>query len=152
MVTVLDVLRKIGSHRFCEINQYVQNQRLVSFGMHCGYDSRYIKEVCKGWYYLNQSDADTKYIQLQSINRELNLNLHIEIGENFMAKSNPKTLRTTSRKHKLKVTMADGEVIDYDGPGDVFMACIDKLGPRKVSGKANIEVQGSALLTSTTTS
>lgn len=152
LFTVLEVLRTIGSKRFGEINLEVQGQRLVSSEKQHGYKSTYIKEVCDGWYYLNQSDACTKCYQLHSINEQLNLNLSIELGEGFIAKANPKTVRRSPIRRKLKVTMADGDVIDYDGPEEVFMTCIDKLGPRTLSAKANFDFHGSPLFTTTNTS
>ena len=152
LFTVLEVLRTIGSKRFAEINLDVQGQKLVSSEKHHGYKSIFIKEVCDGWYYLNQSDARTKYLQLNSINEQLNLNLSIELGEDFIATANPKTVRRSPIKKKLKVTMVGGQVIDYDGPTDVFMTFIDKLGPRILSAKANFDFHGSPLFTTTNTS
>lgn len=145
--TVIETLKKIGSERFDEINLFVKEQRLVSFGRQNGYSSSYIKEICDGWFYLNQSDAYTKFLQLDNIRRQLNLDIKIELNEAFKAQCNPKTTRKSSKRQTIKVTMADGGVIDYEGHGDVFMTCIDKLSPRNVSAKANIDFHGSSLFT-----
>ena len=130
--TVIEVLRKIGVERFGEITMSIRKRPLVSQEIYPEL-KKYTKEVIPGWYYINQSDTREKTSQLINISRLLNLNLAVEVGSNFTANADPKIPGATRPKNKLVVTMPDGEVIDYESYRDVFMACIDKLGPRRVS-------------------
>ena len=149
--TVIEVLRKIGVERFGEITMSIRKRPLVSQEVYPEL-KKYTKEIIPGWYYINQSDTREKTSQLINISRLLNLNLTIEVGSDFKASANPKIPGATRPKNKLLVTMSNGEVIDYESYSDVFMACIDKLGPRKVSKIANFNLSANCpLLTVTDT-
>lgn len=149
--TVIEVLRKIGVERFGEITMSIRKRPLVSQEIYPEL-KKYTKEIIPGWYYINQSDTREKTSQLINISRLLNLNLTVEVGSNFTANADPKIPGATRPKNKLVVTMPDGEVIDYESYRDVFMACIDKLGPRRVSNSANLDLSANCpLLTVTDT-
>ena len=149
--TVIEVLRKIGEERFGEITMSIRKRPLVSKEIYPELQ-KYTKEIIPGWYYINQSDTREKTSQLINISRLLNLNLTVEVGTRFTANADPKIPGATRPKNKLLVTMPDGEVIDYESYKDVFMACIDKLGPRRVSNRANIDLSANcSLLTVTNT-
>ena len=149
--TVLEVLRKIGVEHFGKISLSIRKRPLVSQEIYPEL-KKFTKEIISGWYYINQSDTREKTSQLINISRLLNLNLLVEVGSNFPTNAAPKIPGATRSKNKLLVTMPDGEVIDYESYRDVFMACIDKLGPRRVSNSANLDLSANCpLLTVTNT-
>ena len=149
--TLLETLRRIGSARFNEINLTIGELPLISQQTFPQKKRSYTKEICDGWYYINQSDVRTKYCQLLNISKTLNLELKVEVGD-FKPERNPRMARMLRPKNRLVVTMPSGEVIDYDSYKDVFMTCVaDHIGPHTVSSRANFEIHGNCLLTTTNT-
>lgn len=146
--TMLKVLLKIGCENFPQITLETAGQRFVtkSFGAKV---KKYAREIIDGWYYINRTDTREKALQLINISRALNLDLIIEVG-NFEPLLISRSVKHTKPKNKLQVTMSDGEIIDYDGFSDVLMACIDRLGPRKVSHYANFDLSSKCPLFETT--
>ena len=120
--TMLKVLLKIGCENFPQITLETAGQRFVtqSFGPKV---KKYVREIIDGWYYINRTDTREKALQLININRVLNLDLIIEVG-NFEPLHISRSVKHAKPKNKLQVTMSDGEIIDYDGFSDVLMACI----------------------------
>ncbi|MCM1164167.1 MAG: hypothetical protein NC339_07970 [Muribaculaceae bacterium] len=146
--TVIAVLRKIGPSRFPEITLKTGEHRFVSREI-VPELKKYTKDICDGWYYINRTDTREKTLQLISINNQLNLDLKIELGE-FEAVRNPIRRRGAQPQHRLIVTMHDGEVIDYESYRDVFATVIDIFGPRRVSARANIDLNRNQSLLTTT--
>lgn len=149
--TVLAALAKIGSDRFHEIKLEIRKHPLVSQEIYPELKN-YTDEICPNWYYISQTDTDEKFAQLLQINKQLNLNLTIECNEDLKPSPNPKKQEQRSKrpKHRLVVTMPDGELVDYDSYRDVFMTVIDKLGPRTVSSKANFDLNSNQPLLTVT--
>lgn len=138
--TILDVLRKIGPGRFPEITLEMRKRPLVSQEKYPEFPGNYTKEICPGWYYLNQSDTRTRQAQLINIDKLLNLGLLIEVGENLETSVETAKRGGTRSKTKLVVTMPDGEILDDNSYRDVFVKCIERLGARKVSSRANFDL------------
>lgn len=147
--TVIEVLRKIGVERFSEISLQIRRRPLVSQEIFPELKN-YTKEIIPSWYYITQSDTREKTSQLININRELNLNLKIEVGSEFKGTSRPRIEGRKRPKNRLIVTLPNGEVLDYGSYRDVFTACIDKLGPYRVSRVANIDLARDRPLITTT--
>lgn len=148
--TVIAVLRKLGKERFSEINFTLGSRRVVSQV----YDPKlksYLKEITDGWYYFNQNDTKGKTNQLINLNRQFDLGMKIEVG-NFKGQKDPNIPGLTLTKNRLVVTMPDGEVINHESYRDVFADCIYKLGPRRVSAKANMKLSKKKDLFSATNS
>lgn len=146
--TVIAVLRKLGKERYPEINFTLGSRRVVS-QVYEPKLKRYLKEITDGWYYFNQNDTKGKTNQLINLNRQFNLGMKIEVGA-FKGSSDPSIPGSTRSKKRLVVTMPDGGVINHESYRDVFADCIYKLGPRRVSAKANIELSKNQDLFSTT--
>ena len=147
--TVIEVLKWIGESRFHEITLENGGKPLVSQEIY-PHLKKYQKEIIPGWYYTNRTDTREKTSQLININRTLGLNLVIQTSDEFRGSKNPPIACSSRPKNCLKVTLPDGEVIDYEGYKDVFMACIDKLGPRLISSKANFDLSSKCPLLTTT--
>lgn len=136
--TIIEVLRWIGPERFEDIPIKINGRPLVSRNTYS--DMRnYTVEILPGWHFIRQADTRQRYLQLISINDSLNLELKIEIGD-YKSQRNPCSGSESTRpKSLLRVTMPDGEIIDYDSFRDVFGTVVDKLGPRTISAKANFD-------------
>ena len=147
--TVIAVLKWIGESRFHEITLENGGKPLVSQEIY-PHLKKYQKEIIYGWYYTNRTGTREKTSQLININRALGLNLVIETSDEFRGEKNPPIAGSSRSKNWLKVTLPDGEVLDYEGYKDVFMACIDKLGPRLISSKANFDLSSKCPLLTTT--
>lgn len=137
--TVIAVLQKIGVERFSKITMLIRKRPLVSQKIYPEL-KKYTKEIVPGWYYITQSDTREKTSQLININRMLNLGLKIEVSNNFTGTPDPKIEGATRPKKKLIVSLPDGDIIDYYSYKDVFMACIDKLGPHRIMYRANLDL------------
>lgn len=136
--TVIAVLKKIGKDNFSEIGFTLGNRRVVTQD----YNPRlrgYLKEITDGWYYFNQNDTKGKTNQLINLNNQFNLDMKIEVGP-FNGTPDPTQSRSCRPKNRLVVTMSDGTVIDHESFRQVFADCIYRLGPRRVSAKANIQL------------
>lgn len=136
--TVIAVLRKLGKERYPEINFTLGSRRVVSKVYEPKLKS-YLKEITDGWYYFNQNDTKGKTNQLINLNKQFNLGMTIEVGA-FKGVADPSIPGSTRSKNRLVVTMPNGEVIDHESYRQVFADCIYKLGPRRVSAKANIKL------------
>ena len=146
--TVIAVLRKLGKERYPDINFTLGSNRVVS-QVYNPKLKNYLKEITDGWYYFNQNDTKGKTNQLINLNSQFNLGMKIEVGA-FKGIADPRLPGATRPKNRLVVTMPNGEVIDHESYRQVFADCIYKLGPRRVSAKANIELSKNQDLFSTT--
>lgn len=146
--TVLKTLEKIGESRLGEITLETGKHPLVSQEIFSDL-KECTREIIPGWYYIDKGSTGDRHNQLININRELNLGLKIEVSDKFKGKSNPSE-RQRRPKNRLVVTLPDGHIVDYESFQDVFMACIDKLGARKISSKANIHMNGNRQLLTVT--
>lgn len=147
--TVLAVLRKIGEEKFPDISLMRGKNRVVSQS-YCPEVKKYIREIIPGWYYFNQSDTREKTNQLININRQFNIGMKIEVGK-FKGEADPRIEGATQHKNRLVVIMPNGDIIDYESYRQVFVDCIYRLGPRKVSiASVDITVSKNRDLFSTT--
>jgi len=77
--TLMDVIRYAGARKVMGLGIYIMGGNLVSSELH--FNERYRvgqKEVEPGLYVCTYSSTDTKYDQIQKINKELDLGLIIE--------------------------------------------------------------------------
>ena len=145
--TFIEVLKWIGAQRFDEIPVKINGRPLVS---HETYPIKnYTIEILPGWHFIKQADTRERYLKLLAINNGMNLGMKIEIGD-FKGEKNPPIQGVCRPKSLLRVTMPDGELVDYDSYRDVFMTVIDKLGPRTISAKANFDWSANQPLLSVT--
>lgn len=146
--TVLKTLEKIGEPRLGEISLETGGLPLVSQEIFPGL-KKCTREIIPGWYYIDKGSTGDRHNQLININRELNLGLKIEVSDQFNGTPNP-AKRQSRPKNRLVVTLPDGHIVDYESFRDVFMACIDKLGARRISSKANLYLNGNRQLLTVT--
>lgn len=96
--------------------------------------SRYMEEICDGWYLNTQGGTRDKYIQSLHIKKVLDLNLEIEAGEFEIITKSP-SISKKSPKKTLKVIFEDGTEILHLSFKDVFIECIRKIGAAWVCSK-----------------
>lgn len=132
--TMIHVLEEIGSDVFPEINLELCHQPLLSKEIYPQYEE-WMKPVCDGWYLNAQSDSDSKYLQLRSINEQLSLGLNIEIGTDFETEKKPVREKKSRTKNKLLVKFPDGEYVGNDSALDTFLEVVWKLGVDNIMRK-----------------
>ena len=132
--TLIAVLREIGSKRFPLIKLDVCYLPMLSKKIYPQYQ-KYMKPVSDGWYVNTQSNTDSKFMQLKSINTQLDLKLKIEIGDDFETEVPPNRESRSKSKDKLLVRFPDGEFVANDSATDTFLECIWKLGVEDIKRK-----------------
>lgn len=86
--TMIETLTEIGSNRFPEINLEIGHLPLLSKEIYAKF-KEWMKPVCDNWYMNARSDSEDKYIQLRSINDQLDLGLKIELSEDLETEKTP---------------------------------------------------------------
>lgn len=125
--TMIAVLTEIGSDKFSDINLELCHLPLLSKEIYPQY-KEWMKPVCDDWYLNAQSNSDSKYLQLRSINDQLSLGLNIELGTDFKAENNPNKEKKSRTIDKLLVKFPNGEYVANDSALDTFLEVIWKLG------------------------
>lgn len=143
--TMIDVLVEIGSDKFPAINLELCHLPLLSKDIYPQY-KEWMKPVCDGWYLNTQSNSDSKYMQLRSINEQLALGLSIELGADFKAENTPNKEKKSRTKDKLLVKFPDGEFVGNNSALDTFLEVIWKLGINEIMRK-NLTWGGNSLIT-----
>lgn len=125
--TMLATLNKIGSDKFPAINMELCHLPLLSKEIYPQY-KRWMKPLCDGWYLNAQSNTDNKYMQLRTINDQLDLGLTIEVGVDFETQVDTNKERKVRKNDKLLVRFPDGEYVANGSALDTYLETIWKLG------------------------
>lgn len=125
--TMINVLTEIGSDKFPAINLELCHLPLLSKEIYPQY-KEWMKPVCDGWYLNAQSNSDSKYLQLRSINEQFSLGLNIELGTDFETEKKPIKEKKSRTKDKLLVKFPDGEYVGNDSAMETFLEVVWKLG------------------------
>lgn len=131
--TIIKVLQKVGPERFSELNIHVCKRPLVCQQYYYRL-KEYLVPICDGWYFNNMSVFEVKLYQIHEINRQLNLGLSIEYGENLEVTDSYEVKRNVEKRH-VKITFPDGEVVEYESPRNVLLHCVYKLGVDKIANR-----------------
>ncbi len=132
--TMIAVLIEIGSDRFSSINMNLCHLPLLSRTIYPKY-TKWMKPICDGWYLNTQSDSESKFMQLHSINEQLATGLIIEIGSDFDVYEPPAMEKKSRTKDKLQVTFPNGEYIaDYNAL-NTYLCVIKKIGIDEIMKK-----------------
>lgn len=125
--TFIETLKAIGSENFDKISLEVGGLPLISKTKYQKYGNG-MRLINDGWFVNIQSDTEQKYMQLKSIQQQLNLDLKIELGRNF------ETTRFNSgrtRKTTNLVTIINNELIVED-PITVYITVLKYIGLEKL--------------------
>lgn len=144
--TMIAVLNEIGEDLFSSVKLEMCHLPLLSKEIYPKYQKD-MKPICEGWYLNAQSNSDTKFLQLMSINDQLELGLKIELGADFETVEEPEKERKTRGRDKLLVKMPDGEFIANDSALETFLEVIWNLGIEDIR-KKDLSWSGNPLITS----
>lgn len=144
--TMIAVLNEIGEDLFSSIKLEMCHLPLLSKGIYPKYQKD-MKPICEGWYLNAQSNSDTKFLQLMSINDQLHLGLKIELGAGFDTVEDPGKEKRTRSRDKLLVKMPDGEYIANNSALETFLEVVWKLGIEDIR-KKKLSWCGNPLITS----
>lgn len=137
--TMIAVLNEIGEDLFSSIKLEMCHLPLLSKGIYPKYQKD-MKPICEGWYLNAQSNSDTKFLQLMSINDQLHLGLKIELGAGFDTVEDPGKEKRTRSRDKLLVKMPDGEYIANNSALETFLEVVWKLGIEDIRKKGIVLV------------
>lgn len=140
--TFLETLRKIGGRRLSAVKFEVCHLPMFSKTVYELYKD-FMEPVGDGWYVNTQGDTYNKYVQLKTINEQLNLGLEIDMSENFKGQ---RVSRGSKGMAVLEVTLPDHTVIGEENTTDTFMQCIWHLGVDNVRN-LNLQHGGKDLIT-----
>lgn len=144
--TMIAVLNEIGEDRLSSIKLELCHLPLLSKEIYPKYQKD-MKPICKGWYVNAQSNSDTKFLQLMSINEQLHLGLKIELGTDFDTTEKLEREKKARGRGKLLVKMPDGEYIANDSALETFLEVIWNLGIEDIR-KKELSWCGNPLITS----
>lgn len=144
-MTFIEALAEIGSGKFDKITTENCHLPLLSREIYPKYKD-WMKPVCDGWYVNAQSDTGQKYMQLTSIKKQLNLNIEVEMGADFITSDVKVVQKSKKRDNKLLVKFPDGEYIGGENPIDTFLETIWKIGVDELKRKG-IEYCGKPMVT-----
>lgn len=143
-MTFMETLRRIGIERLKDLDFKVAHIPLISQETYPQY-KEYQKELVRGWYVMTQSDSEQKYRQLLAIKQQLNLEIKIELGEDFKTDKVKKFNKVKKAKGGLLVKLPNGEYIGGVNPIDTYKETILKIGLNELK-KKHIELGGKPLI------
>lgn len=144
-MTFIEALAEIGSDKFDMITTENCHLPLLSREIYPKYKD-WMKPVCDGWYVNAQSDTEQKYMQLTSIKKQLDLNIEVEMGADFITSDVKVVQKSKKRDNKLLVKFPDEEYIGGENPIDTFLETIWKIGVDELKRKG-IEYCGKPMVT-----
>lgn len=144
-MTFIDALVEIGSENFDKISLEFCRLQLLSKEIYPKY-KEWMKPVCDGWYANIQSDTRLKYMQLLSIKQQLNLDMEVEMGTDFITSDVKVVQKKKKSTNKLLVKFPDGEYIGGENPIDTYLETIWKIGIDELKRK-DFEYMGKPLIT-----
>lgn len=144
-MTFVDALKKIGPENFEKIKIEHCHLPLLSTVIYPKFE-QWMKPLCNGWYVNAQSDTAQKVLQLTSIKNQLNLDINIEMGTDFITSEEKVVQKQRKRDNKLLVKFPDGEFVGEENPIDTFLQTIWKIGIDDIMRK-EIQYSGKPLIT-----
>lgn len=133
-MTMVDALAGIGSEYFDRITTENCHLPLLSREIYPRYKD-WMKPVTDGWYVNTQSDTGQKYMQLQSIAKQLGINMEIEVGTDFITSDVKVAQKSKKRDDKLLVKFSNGEYAAGENPIDTLIDAIWQIGPDLIKRK-----------------
>lgn len=143
-MTFMETLRQIGLDSLKTITLEVGHTPLISNILYPKYKG-YQKELFRGWYVNIQSDSEQKFLQLKAINAQLNLNLKLELGEDFETDKARGFSKKKKPKGDLLVKFTDGQYIAGEHPIDTYKDTIQQFGIDKIARKS-LDVGGKIIV------
>lgn len=132
--TMIATMQELGDGVIANIKLLSCHLPLLSKEIYPKY-KEWMKPVCNGWYLNTQSNSDTKFLQLNAINKQLSLGLKIELGEDFIAQDNPNKEKRNRTKGEILVKLPDGQCFANNSITNTFLEVIRGIGIDKIKQK-----------------
>ena len=143
--TMLAVLQELGEDVISKIELELCHLPIVSKEIYPKY-RKWMKPICDGWYINTQSNSDSKFLELKSINDQLSLNLKLELGADLDAEDKPDKEKRTKSKDKLLVKFPDGQYFANNSTLDTFLEVVWEIGIDNIKRK-DLSWGGNPLIT-----
>lgn len=143
--TMVAVLQELGEDVISKIELELCHLPIVSKEIYPKY-RKWMKPICDGWYINTQSNSDSKFLELKSINDQLSLNLKLELGADLDAEDKPDKEKRTKSKDKLLVKFPDGQYFTNNSTLDTFLEVVWEIGIDNIKRK-DLSWGGNPLIT-----
>ena len=143
--TMVAVLQELGEDVISKIELELCHLPIVSKEIYPKY-RKWMKPICDGWYINTQSNSDSKFLELKSINDQLSLNLKLELGADLDAEDKPDKEKRTKLKDKLLVKFPDGQYFANNSTLDTFLEVVWEIGIDNIKRK-DLSWGGNPLIT-----
>lgn len=143
--TMVAVLQELGEDVISKIELKLCHLPIVSKEIYPKY-RKWMKPICDGWYINTQSNSDSKFLELKSINDQLSLNLKLELGADLDAEDKPDKEKRTKSKDKLLVKFPDGQYFANNSTLDTFLEVVWEIGIDNIKRK-DLSWGGNPLIT-----
>ncbi len=143
--TMVAVLQELGEDVISKIELELCHLPIVSKEIYPKY-RKWMKPICDGWYINTQSNSDSKFLELKSINDQLSLNLKLEFGADLDAEDKPDKEKRTKSKDKLLVKFPDGQYFANNSTLDTFLEVVWEIGIDNIKRK-DLSWGGNPLIT-----
>ena len=143
--TMVAVLQELGEDVISKNELELCHLPIVSKEIYPKY-RKWMKPICDGWYINTQSNSDSKFLELKSINDQLSLNLKLELGADLDAEDKPDKEKRTKSKDKLLVKFPDGQYFANNSTLDTFLEVVWEIGIDNIKRK-DLSWGGNPLIT-----
>ncbi len=143
--TMVAVLKELGEDVISKIELELCHLPIVSKEIYPKY-RKWMKPICDDWYINTQSNSDSKFLELKSINDQLSLNLKLELGADLDAEDKPDKEKRTKSKDKLLVKFPDGQYFANNSTLDTFLEVVWEIGIDNIKRK-DLSWGGNPLIT-----
>lgn len=144
-MTYVETLRKIGMDKLQDIHLEFYHLPMFSKEIYAGHEAN-MKPLDDGWYVFACGNSTEKYLRLNTIISQLNLDIQVELGTDFETSKVKGFSKTRKKIGGLLIQFADGEFIGGDSPKDSFIQAVTKIGLDTICYKG-IEDHGEELVT-----
>lgn len=143
--TFIETLRRIGVEKLQQVDLKLCHLPLISKEIYPKYE-QWMKPLDEGWYVNTQSTSEQKYLQLNSIVRQLKLDIKLEIGADIVPSSVKSFQKSRNRKGALLIKKPDGQYIGGDSATEVYIETLKWIGLDMLKRK-DIELEGKKVVT-----
>ena len=129
--TFVEALIGIGSENYSKITLENCHLPLLSREVYPRYKD-WMRPLVDGWYVNAQGDSWQKYMQLLAIKNQLDLQMDVEIGTDFVTSDTKEALPSKKKDNKIFVKLPDGEYVAGSNPIDTLIETIGEIGPENI--------------------
>ena len=143
--TMIKTIEHIGTERVMALGMECCHIPLISDKIFPRYEM-WTKPIGNGLYIFTQADTEQKCHQLLSMKIQLNLDMKIEMGDDFIATSSDGISGSKKKKSILTAKFSDGVTVKSSNINEAYIRVISHIGIEKIE-KAKISISGKELIT-----